>query len=67
MLQVMISLGLVEAGGQESHGQTSSVYYLTRYYIHQIGTTLYSQIIPRPKIIRKVRILSGATFGRPAP
>ena len=29
-LQVMISLGLVEAGGQESHGQTSSVYYLTR-------------------------------------
>ena len=26
----MISLGLVEAGGQESHGQTSSVYYLTR-------------------------------------
>jgi len=28
--KVMISLGLVEAGGQESHGQTSSVYYLTR-------------------------------------
>ena len=27
---MMISLGLVEAGGQESHGQTSSVYYLTR-------------------------------------